>query len=130
MKGQLLNFNIQQSEGVISAEDGNRYKFPSSEWKEESTPQKGMHLDFLVTEEIVTEVYIDSSSPSILKESSWYKSSDNKIIAGVCYGIGHKQQVSISAIRIATVLLTIFFLFPLVLYIVFWILLPPKRTHY
>jgi len=130
MKGQLLNFNTRESQGVISGDDGNRYNFISSEWHEETTPQKGMQLDFLVTENMATEVYIDSSFAITNKDENWYKSSDSKLIAGVCSGLATKFDVSTLGIRIATVVVSIFFLFPVILYIVLWLLLPAKATKF
>lgn len=34
MKGQILDFSLQKNGGVISGDDGNRYLFHSSEWRE------------------------------------------------------------------------------------------------
>lgn len=48
MQGQLLNFSPQENTGYISGDDGKRYQFLGSEWKENQTPQKGDHLDFEV----------------------------------------------------------------------------------
>jgi hypothetical protein len=33
MKGQILDFSVQNNEGVISGADGARYTFTGSEWK-------------------------------------------------------------------------------------------------
>lgn len=38
MKGKVLNYNIQDSKGIISADDGKRYNFTNSEWKGEQSP--------------------------------------------------------------------------------------------
>lgn len=46
MQGQILDFSIQTSRGVITADDGARYAFMSTEWKEQSMPVKGMRVDF------------------------------------------------------------------------------------
>lgn len=50
MKGTLLDFNIQLNEGVISGEDGKRYSFFGSEWKEHVSPARGQQVDFAVNE--------------------------------------------------------------------------------
>ncbi|MEC8567776.1 MAG: DUF805 domain-containing protein, partial [Pseudomonadota bacterium] len=40
MKGTVLNFNAQLDEGAISGEDGKRYSFFGSEWKEQLAPAR------------------------------------------------------------------------------------------
>lgn len=50
MKGQILDFSIQNGGGLISGEDGKRYPFKSEEWKEQGIPTRGMKVDFDVDE--------------------------------------------------------------------------------
>lgn len=130
MKGSLLSFNVAESRGVISGDDGKRYSFPSTEWQEEAILRKGMKLDFLTTGNEASEVYL-VSEPSIFEVSGegWYKSSDQKLLAGVCSGLAHKFDVSVLGMRITTLLLTLFFLFPLIIYIVLWLMLSSKQTR-
>lgn len=46
MKGMILDYSIQQNQGVISGDDGNRYTFTGTEWKENTAPYKGQRVDF------------------------------------------------------------------------------------
>jgi TM2 domain-containing membrane protein YozV len=46
MKGQVLDYSIQNNSGVISGADGSRYTFVGSEWKGDKTPSRGMAVDF------------------------------------------------------------------------------------
>lgn len=46
MKGQVLDFSIQENSGMISGEDGSRYTFAGSEWRENFPPTRGMTVDF------------------------------------------------------------------------------------
>lgn len=46
MKGSFLDFNIQNNQGLISGDDGHRYVFSGSEWKESIAPVKGQRVDF------------------------------------------------------------------------------------
>jgi uncharacterized membrane protein YhaH (DUF805 family) len=46
MKGSVLDFSIQTNTGIISGDDQNRYTFIGSEWKESTSPQRGMKIDF------------------------------------------------------------------------------------
>lgn len=50
MKGQILDFSIQNGGGLISGEDGKRYPFKSKEWKEQGIPTRGMKVDFDIDE--------------------------------------------------------------------------------
>lgn len=50
MQGQVLDYSIQTNTGVISANDGKRYKFAGSEWQVATTPKRGMVVDFDVNE--------------------------------------------------------------------------------
>ncbi len=50
MKGTVLNFNAQLDEGAISGEDGKRYSFFGSEWKEQLAPARDLQVDFVVNE--------------------------------------------------------------------------------
>lgn len=45
MKGQILDFSMQ-SGGLITGEDGSRYEFAGTEWKEQGIPARGMQVDF------------------------------------------------------------------------------------
>ena len=33
MKGKILDYNIQESNGIISGDDGQRYSFENKDWK-------------------------------------------------------------------------------------------------
>lgn len=50
MKGSILDFSIQNGQGLITTEEGRRYTFAAAEWKEQSYPVKGQAVDFDVNE--------------------------------------------------------------------------------
>jgi hypothetical protein len=59
MTGKVLGFETAQNEGVISSDDGKRYKFTKSQWKESSIPQKEMRVDFDIGDgDIAGDIYI------------------------------------------------------------------------
>lgn len=60
MKGQILDVTVQISEGIISADDGNRYVFAFSEWRELDFPQRAMRVDF--------DVNADGKAVAVYKE--------------------------------------------------------------
>lgn len=46
MKGQVLDFSIQNNSGIISGEDQNRYQFNGAEWRDQKPPMRGDWVDF------------------------------------------------------------------------------------
>ena len=72
MKGKILNYSIQSNSGIITCDDGNRYSFVSSEWKEEGFPEKGVVVDFGIGDD-------NSTARDIFKalESNSMKNSSN-----------------------------------------------------
>lgn len=58
MNGSVLSFDIQSSEGVISATDGNRYTFSTAQWQSnDQHPKAGMEVDFQVEDGKATGVF-------------------------------------------------------------------------
>ncbi|WP_323012204.1 DUF805 domain-containing protein [Castellaniella sp.] len=49
MKGSVLDFSIQQGQGIITTEEGRRYTFVASEWKGQDHPKRGQAVDFDVS---------------------------------------------------------------------------------
>lgn len=137
MKGKILDFSITESQGVISGDDGNRYTFVGKEWKSSTLPQAGLRVDFDNEDQTALAVYLDRAVATGIPRSAnvddsnydgFYRSSDDKILAGVCAGLAHKWNVSRAGLRFATFLVTFFFGFPLLIYIVCWIVFPARPT--
>jgi hypothetical protein len=58
MQGTILEYNLTNDTGIISSEDSTRYKFKNVEWKSSNiTPKVGMTVDFIVKDNIATEIY-------------------------------------------------------------------------
>lgn len=55
-----------------------------------------------------------------------YRSEENRIIAGVCGGLGEYFHIDSTILRVIFILLTIFGGWGLLLYIILWILIPVK----
>ena len=58
MKGKILDFSIQSNTGAISGEDGERYNFNGADWKGDSSPTRGMSVDFSIEDGQVKEIYL------------------------------------------------------------------------
>ena len=62
-------------------------------------------------------------------ESNLYRSSDDKVVAGVCGGIAHRFDLNATGLRWATALVTLFLSgFPAIVYLVLWIVLKDHAT--
>ena len=59
---------------------------------------------------------------------SWYRSADNAVFAGVCGGLGHRLGINVTGLRFVVAIGTLFTWFPLIIYIVLWLILSPAYT--
>ena len=57
MKGKILDYNIQESKGVISGDDGQRYIFENKDWKASELPKVNQIVDFEVDGNQAKSVY-------------------------------------------------------------------------
>lgn len=143
MKGTILDFSVQSNTGIISGDDGKRYSFAGAEWKDSAPPVKGMTVDFEPKENLATSVYVMSSGGSVStvvsgqkrppEYQSLYKSTDDKMLGGVCGGLGHKWNVSPIGLRIVFVILSLVYCAGAVIYCALWIILkgvPTKNVKF
>ena len=74
MKGKILDYNIQESKGVISGDDGQRYSFENKDWKASELPKVNQIVDFEVDELNALEIYLvkQSSYNSIIQKLKQY----------------------------------------------------------
>lgn len=64
MKGEVIDFSVQDSSGIISGDDGMRYSFTGSEWRGggRAIPFVGMRVDFEIYENVAVEIFPDTQS--------------------------------------------------------------------
>ena len=61
--------------------------------------------------------------------SNLYRSSDDKVIAGVCAGLAHKLDLNKTGLRWATALVALFLTgVPVIVYLVLWAILNERPT--
>lgn len=59
-----------------------------------------------------------------------YRSSDEKVFAGVCAGIAHKLDLNVTGLRWATAIISLFFTgIPVIVYAILWIVLKERPTR-
>lgn len=74
MKGKILDFTLQESKGIISSEDGNRYEFMVSQWKGKKSPTINQVVDFTINGNLAEDIYTLSNTNS---------TSNSKVVAGL-----------------------------------------------
>ena len=61
--------------------------------------------------------------------NSFYRSSDDKVIAGVCAGLAHKFDLNVTGLRWVVALVTLFLTgVPLIVYAILWAVVKPRPT--
>lgn len=116
VKGKVLDYNIANSYGLISGDDGIRYNFVGAEWRTQGVmPVNGVRVEFLTSGASATAIYVVSGSSAGLsggssgsKSDDYYRSSDDKFVAGTCAGLAHKWGSPVWGVR-----LVFFFFCPL-----------------
>jgi phage shock protein PspC (stress-responsive transcriptional regulator) len=62
-------------------------------------------------------------------KNNLYRSSDEKVIAGVCAGLAHKFDLNATGLRWVVALVTLFLSgVPLIVYAVLWVVLKARPT--
>jgi len=108
MRGVILGFDVKSSAGHISGDDGERYQFAGENWEvEESPPQRGDVVDFIVDGKSAKEIYVALTSKQV-SEPTFYRLQKNAAMGGVCAGLAHKWGASTDGLRVATVIASIF----------------------
>ena len=67
VKGKILNFSIQNNSGLISGNDGRRYRFTGSSWNIDQPPTQGIAVEFEVDSNgKAIEIYLDPNSQFVV----------------------------------------------------------------
>ncbi len=131
MKGTILDFSIPESAGVVSGDDGNRYRFVGADWKATGAmPRAGARVDFVAADGVASEIYLDTAAGPAgwgqAGSSGWgqsplpdglddryrglYCSSDEKMVLGLCGGLAHKFGMQVSVVRVVVFFVMMFVL--------------------
>jgi len=88
MKGKILDYNITQSQGIISATDGSRVNFTTQEWRSDNIhPTVGQEVDFELTDEKEAKnIYaLDTPQNDTIKVE--YKRTSTAAIVSFIFGL-------------------------------------------
>lgn len=77
-----------------------------------------------IREEAVKCRYCGSMLEGAALTQTWYRSRRGKMIAGVCAGLAEQFGISVTALRLAAILFTIFGGWGIVVYVVLWAIMP------
>ena len=69
MNGKILHFDPNSREGIISGDDGNRYRFIGPDWHDSSVPVSGQTVDFIADGDRARDVYRVASPSGIYPKS-------------------------------------------------------------
>lgn len=61
--------------------------------------------------------------------SSWYRTRQGKMIAGVCAGLAAQFGVSITALRLALILFTLIGGWGVIVYVILWVIMPYREAY-
>ncbi len=78
MKGVILSFSVESDQGIISGDDGNKYNFSSSNWKDtKEFPRRGLRVDFETEDKKAIEIYsaLEEVRTSAEKGIGWRENS-------------------------------------------------------
>ncbi len=140
INGALLEFSIQEGRGLILGDDGCRYFFVGSEWKLSTQPQPGARLNFQTQGQNATAIYAQPGAkgpglkfawPGVASPGEYYRSSDQKVLGGVCAGFAHRWKIDRILVRVLSAVVLIV---PIVgwallaAYIAGWAILPAIPT--
>lgn len=75
MQGKVLTYDPQNGTGIISSDDGNRYPFSASDWKDDTQVRAGIGVDFVASNNQATEIYKSATHTEI--------NSSKKLVAGL-----------------------------------------------
>lgn len=80
-----------------------------------------------IRDEAVKCRYCGSILDGTVLTRSWYRLRRGKMIAGVCAGLAEQFGVSVTALRLAGVLFTLFGGWGIIVYVILWIIMPYKE---
>lgn len=65
MQGHILGFDTRTAEGMISAENGQRYTFAATEWRQRTAPQTGQRVEFEPDDRRATAIHVVGSTAMV-----------------------------------------------------------------
>lgn len=78
MQGRIISFSIQENKGIITSQEGKRYYFTGTDWKEKNIPTRGLMVDFDVdSQQQAVEIFLAISEDIYQKQDLTTKTNGN-----------------------------------------------------
>lgn len=68
MEGYVLDYSVQSGTGIILADDGRRFEFAGTEWRDSSFPIRGTRVDFEARDGVAIAIYNNALPASVFTE--------------------------------------------------------------
>ncbi|HVM98181.1 MAG TPA: PspC domain-containing protein [Candidatus Acidoferrales bacterium] len=82
-----------------------------------------------IRDEAVKCRYCGSMLEGSALSTTWYRLRRGKMVAGVCAGLAERFGISVTALRLAIVVLTLLgFGWGVIIYVVLWVIMPYQQT--
>ena len=81
VQGRVLAFDDEEGTGVISGDNGSRYSFIIQEWRPQSPPQPGMHVDYVPDDHEAMDIYGLSEQPSGTGTTQYSAQAQHSLLA-------------------------------------------------
>jgi TM2 domain-containing membrane protein YozV len=86
MRGQILGVDVRTGEGLLTGEDGVRYRFTPTDWADRGEPAKGLQVDFEPQENRALSIYpVPGATPPTLVAATPARPANdrNKLVAAL-----------------------------------------------
>jgi TM2 domain-containing membrane protein YozV len=84
MRGQVLGVDRRRGEGIVSGDDGRRYRFKPDDWAHRGEPAVGMYVDFETeADRALTLFPVPGTVPAPAAGAAETRSDRNKFVAAV-----------------------------------------------
>lgn len=85
MRGQILGVDVRTGEGLLTGEDGRRYRFQPADWADRGEPAKGLEVDFETRDDRALAIIpVPGARPPVLPASPTSAGNDrNKLVAAL-----------------------------------------------
>ncbi|MEE4288430.1 MAG: TM2 domain-containing protein [Erythrobacter sp.] len=104
MRGQIMDFDLRKGTGLISGEDGTRYTFDVSEWRQNDMPKRGRKVDFEASDGAALQIYTLGPDAGAGRKDKWVAA----VLAFVLGGLGaHKFYLGYTQAGIIMLAMTI-----------------------
>lgn len=85
MRGQILGVDVRTGEGLLTGEDGRRYRFAPADWADRGEPARGLEVDFETRDDrALAIIHVPGARPPVSAPHTRATANDrNKLVAAL-----------------------------------------------